>query len=183
MTSEDSSRNRKTDWLARVLGLLGLVLSVASILWQIHVYREGHTERVIARVTIHHVHKPHEDVEEITREGGVSVEVVNIGQQVLYLRKVSIEPCYPRVGRLGIFYESGSDAGTDVSRLEPSAYKTFSIKKWDFDAMPLEPQDDESLDTDTGYCVVVQSTRGEILRSPSPIKRSSIDFIGTIKHK
>jgi hypothetical protein len=114
----------------------------------------------------------------------VSVEVVNIGQQVLYLRKVSIEPCYPRVGRLGIFYENGSDAGTDVARLEPGAYKTFSIKKWDFDAMPLEPQDgDESLDTYAEYCVVVQSIRSEILRSPSPIKQSSFDIIGTIKRK
>jgi hypothetical protein len=58
--------------------------------------------------------------------------------------------------------------------------KHFGLK-WDFDAIPLEPQGDES--PDRKYCVVVQSTKGEILRSPSPIELSSVEVTATIEHK
>lgn len=119
--------------------MLGLLLGVGSILWQVHVYRESHTEKVIARVSIHHIYKPDEDEEAMTHKGGVSVEVTNIGQQALYLRKVSIEPCYPAVGRLAVFYD-GSSAVADAVRLEPGAPRTFSIKTWDYDDIPFLPE-------------------------------------------
>jgi hypothetical protein len=80
-----------------------------------------------------------------------------------------------------VFYESGSNAVADVVRLEPSASKTFWITKWDFNAIPLKPKGDES--PNRKYCVVVHSTKGEILRSPSPIELSSVEITGTIKHK
>ena len=173
----------KADRLAHRLGIAGFVLALASLGWQVFSYfdnrawqRSVYQERVIGRVSLQHTVQTNEspwsliDKENgtINLNGGqigVSIEVVNIGQQPVYLSNVSIDRCKPlthlREGRT--FYERNMNDPADRGlKLEPGVSKTFWIKKWDYDAIPVLSSPDEQSE----YCVVVASTKGEILRSP-----------------
>lgn len=160
----------KPDRIAHVLGVVGFILALCSLSWQIFTYRESRVERVTARVTLQHTYKENEEAHDVEKKGDVSVEVVNIGQQALYLRRVSIEPYVPTVGREQlVLYEAHGPS--DFERLEPSASEIFWRRNWQSEEIPLFPEDEKS---QTEYCVVVQSTKGEILRSPVKIAEISI---------
>ena len=152
----------KPDRIAHVLGVVGFILAPCSLLWQIFTYRESRLERITARVSLQHTYKENEDAHDVEKKGDVSVELVNIGQQALYLRRVSIEPCVSSVGRENLaLYEAHGPS--DFERLEPSASRSFWRRNWQSEEIPLFPEDEES---QAEYCVVVQSTKGEILHSP-----------------
>jgi hypothetical protein len=69
------------------LGILGFLLSLASITWQVYVHYEAQTEKVTVNLMLIHPVEPGEDESTAeNKKGWVLFDVVNIGQQPLYLR-------------------------------------------------------------------------------------------------
>jgi len=158
-----SSERKSTDRLVHILGMLGFLLSIVSLAWQVYLYRESFSERVILRLSALHLGQ---DIQTPAKKKGgyLSIEVVNVGQRPLYLRQVAINiPC-ASVERQGwVFYGTGKP-NFETLRLESGASKTFQ-EQWDFAAHPLGIQNGAVEDA----CVTVESTKGEILRSSAEI--------------
>ncbi|HLK33030.1 MAG TPA: hypothetical protein VKT29_08065 [Terriglobales bacterium] len=147
---------------AHVLGVLGFLMSAASLLWQVSIYRDSFKQRVLVRLSAVEVLNP-SDLS--PRKGTVAVEVVNMGQHPLYVRQVSVTaPC------LGIDGKRQSNAASvETSKqhpIEPGAATTYQITGWN---SPLDdPSEVENLDNS---CVNVDSNKG-------PVSVSSLGFSG-----
>ncbi len=135
------------------------MLGVGSLLWQGFTYRESFAERVVVHVIALHVANKDQDETAAAKMGDIILEVVNVGQRPLYLGQVSlIHPCTGDPIAVWPFYGS-QKPNTSSVKLDPGASATFRQSDWNFVQRPLGAD----------YCVVVESTRGEILRQPAEI--------------
>lgn len=135
--SKVMSKNPR-DWWARVLGVAGiligasgLTLSYVNYRWQRAAYEENRTERVFARVSARInlssvLFKKNRELQ----EGELAVEVVNIGNQPIYLKNVVGEVA----GHRTTFYEHDAlNTKEAMRRLEPGEaadYKTDLPMLW-----------------------------------------------------
>ena|SRR5437867_4064206 len=107
--NQEARSSRVGSTLASILGVLGFVLSVVSLGWQVHVHEESLTDKALIRFSISFLNhdkeirsvtktaKNRSDVEldpSSLNKNELSAEVVNIGQHPLYVKQVRlIVPC------------------------------------------------------------------------------------------
>jgi hypothetical protein len=103
MGQQDKS-SRIASAIASVLGLLGFILSIVSLGWQIRTHDEGLVEKALVRLSISFDIPMRdfpigEDESWIRRKkADLAVEVVNIGQHPLYVKSVRLIGAVSRSG-------------------------------------------------------------------------------------
>jgi hypothetical protein len=170
---------KSPDRFAHTLGVLGFCISLVSIGWQVYLYRESFAERVALRLSAFHELKQGEEIEakSILNKSYLYVEVIDVGQHPLYLRQVFLRvPC-----DLGTDFWSfyGLGLPPQTTRLEPGEVKRLQ-QEWDYGRFPLTLGDEAKVTKD--YCVIVNSTKGEILRSMPPIEEDDYGVIRRVIH-
>lgn len=64
------------DWFARILGVLGLVLGLTSLGWQVFTYRDSFAERILVRLSMKsQVHKGEGVDNAMKHEGELTAEI------------------------------------------------------------------------------------------------------------
>lgn len=157
-----------------LLGVLGFVLSVVSLCWQVFVYRDSLAEKATVRLSRHQEFRLNEDEDPpaVIPSGGkseLSVEVVNIGQHPLYVRSVVLTAPCPWVEDRSEVRNFTPDNAGDAA-LQPGAAATYRIEGWDLSAHPLDSPDDPT--KRETYCVTVNSNKGVVSNSSPAIARS-----------
>jgi hypothetical protein len=163
----------KSSRTASILGVLGFLLSVISLGWQMHVHNESLTERALIRLSASF--RPDEEHVvsatpigkhlELTTEvratkGELAAEIVNFGEHPLFIKRVRlIVPCPEATGSESYLFEptGGSKPGTP---LEPGAAVIYSVRNWNF----LDHWLDQG-DPPEPFCVTVESNKGFITQS------------------
>jgi hypothetical protein len=157
------------------LGVLGFLLSLASISWQIYVHHEAQTERVTVKLTMIHPVEPGEDESTAAKKkGGLLFDIVNIGQQPVYLKELILMTCgdkQPSEDESQCshwFVYPTTFPNSESVRLEPGAGKGFWKADWDFSKNPIrdcctEPNAPE-------YFIRVTSTRGVISQATAQVQ-------------
>jgi hypothetical protein len=165
--------NREAKWsrvgstLASALGVLGFVLSVVSLGWQVHVHEESLTEKALVRFSISFLNDDKEirsvaktakhraDVEldpASLNKNELSAEVVNIGQRPLFVKRVRlIVPCPETGDSDSITFQPANGSHPDA--LEPGAATIYKAGPWNLSDHPL-------FDPTERFCVTVESNKG-----------------------
>jgi hypothetical protein len=130
--------------LAHILGILGFVISLASISWQVYLHYEAQTEKLSINLMLVHPVEPGEEEDTVeNKKGWLLFDVANVGNQPLYLKDLLMSSCTLEAEQSG---QSGcqdwyiyptSFPETDSERLEPGAAKSFWKKDWDFEKNPI----------------------------------------------
>jgi hypothetical protein len=154
------------------VGVLGFVLSVVSLGWQVHVYRESLTDKALVSFSVSFLNDDKEiislnkkakhrfDAElepAALKKSELSAEVVNIGQRPLYIKSVRlIIPC-PETGDSDsiTFQPTG---GSHAGALEPGAAIIYKAGPWNFSDRPL-------ISTIERFCVTVESNKGFVTQT------------------
>jgi hypothetical protein len=151
-----------------ILGVLGFILSVVSLGWQVHVYNEGFIEKALVRLAIS-VQLSDRDFPIGGKEfwfrgkkGDLTAEVVNIGQHPLYVKRVSlVVPCPEDVGVGAESRDFQPTQGTESGKpIQPGEAAVYRGGLWDFSDHPLDIGEPEEK-----YCVIVESNKGVVAQS------------------
>jgi hypothetical protein len=150
--------------------MLGFVLSLVSLGWQVHVHRESLTDKALVRLSVSFLNGDKEiisvnkqakhkfDVElepTALTKSELSAEVVNIGQHPLYIKSVRlIIPCPETGDSDSITFQP---TGLPVA-LEPGAATIYKGGPWNFSDRPLIP-------TIERFCVTVESNKGFVAQT------------------
>lgn len=138
------------DWFTKPLGVLGFLLGLFSVGWQVYTYRESHEESPLVRVS------PVLNVNEGTRfaikpHGEITVEVTNLGQRTMQVKSITLF-----AGKRVRIIRAPSKEVLTVS-LEPGGVFSRQIE-WNYGKHPLlNEENDESLPED--FFVEVETTR------------------------
>jgi hypothetical protein len=154
----------KPDRTAHVLGVFGFALSLISIGWQVYVYHDSFAEKALVRLYSYQRFVSHNVSSSFPqdRKGDLRVEVVNIGQHPLYVRRVSLTVPCPWI-------DGSENRGFDPENmpanasLEPGAAAMYHTKDWDFLRHSLDSPGDPT--KKEAYCVTVESNKGVVSRS------------------
>ena len=103
-------------------------------------------------VTAFHIGKY--DSQTDVRNGYLVFDVVNVGQEVVFLKQISLQSCAGEEISAGQWFIYPTKwPNTDSVRLEPGASHSFWQKDWDFNKNPIDKPS-------TKYCVAINSTKG-----------------------
>jgi hypothetical protein len=171
------SENTSPDWWARILGLGGFLVAVISLgmsyrsmqhqekydQWQQSVEKEKHEEKLQDNVRL--VGQFGEaSFDTVPVKGDIRIEIVNMGQEKVYLEQVCIE-----VDGLSV---PAQTKGRTKPALEPGMNAYFTIRDWDFAKHPLSWKKPEQQD----YTVLITTTRKT---HGLPGNTSEFEMIGT----
>jgi hypothetical protein len=154
-----------SDRFARVLGIAGLVLGLASFGWQVHTYRDGFAERVLVKLSMQSRMRPGQKAEDALEHGNLFADIVNTGQHPLYIKDVGLA-----IESETWYFHLTNGASTP---LEPGAAATYTLDGWDISKHPLDLSDDPA--QRENYSLIVASNKTEIFRGRVP---TSILFYG-----
>jgi hypothetical protein len=156
----------KSSRVSAVLGVLGFFLSLASLGWQMYVYKESATERALVKLSVRLPYNGEVALSE--RQGDLSAEVTNIGEHPLYVKRVFLmAPCPGVDGSESRDFERTGAPQPDVP-IEPGAAAVYKGGSWDFTKHPLDVGQPQET-----YCITVESNRGVVAESSS---LSSLNF-------
>lgn len=154
--------------IASVLGLLGFLLSVISLGWQIRTYNEGLVEKALVRLSVtfdlrmHDVPPGDDDSWMRRKKVDLAVEVVNIGQHPLFVKSVRlVVPCPEAAGSEIREFQPAKDSKTGIP-IDPGGAAIYRGGLWDLSQHPLDV-----LEPKEQYCVVVESNKGFVAKSSS----------------
>jgi hypothetical protein len=150
------------------LGVLGFVLSLVSLGWQVYVHQESLVDKALVRFSISFLNndkqiisfdKPTKHQFSVTMDAAIlkgknelSAEIINIGQHPLYVKRVRlIVPCPETGDSDSITFEPPKDPHPDG--LEPGAAITYKAGPWNFEEHPLGYGSEK-------FCVTVESNKG-----------------------
>src|SRR5215470_6841048 len=161
--AEWQKRERVSDWWARGLGLLGLLVAGSGLFWQWWVHEDSLKELVLTRVTMKRTWKG-EKMEPI---GILQIEVVNMGQHPIFVKKVAAgirEGSEP----FTIPATPTKPALQDESlALEPAKNGYYWISDWDLVRHPLSSsQDPHKWES---FSVSVETTKGIYIERDQPV--------------
>jgi len=180
-------KNSSPDRFARGVAIVGIVLSIGSLglsyrtfHWQKKVHEEGTAEKILGKINVSRSFGFNVKKTKLPKDT-LWVEVVNIGEQPLYIKSISI--FIP--GKTGdvvkvageIVPSSGQnfriyDGSSNPFKLEPSQQHSFSID-WDFSKHPLIEWPPMPKSTDENVELQVRTTkRGFVIPEPSVDVRS-----------
>lgn len=160
--------------LASLLGVLGFVLSLVGLGWQVHIYREASAEKALVRFSISFLNNDTE-VQSLTKtakhkfdaalepsslkKNELSAEIVNIGQRPLYVKSVRlVVPC-PETGDSDSMTFQPAN-GSHPGALEPGAAAIYKAGPWNLLEHPLA-----AADPPERFCVTVESNRGFVTQT------------------
>jgi len=170
--NQEAKLSRVGPILASTLGVLGFVLSVVSLGWQVHVHEESLTDKAFVRFSISFLNDDKEirsvtktaknraDVEldpSSVNKNELSAEVVNIGQHPLYVKRVRlIVPCPEGGDSDSITLQPAR--GSYPGALEPGAAMVYKGGPWNLSDHPL-------FDPAERFCVTVESNKGFVTQT------------------
>lgn len=161
--------------LAPILGVLGFVLSVVSLGWQVHVQRESLTDKALVRFSFSLLLDSHKDILSVTKtakhlanmeidqeplkKAELDAEVVNIGQRPLYVKRVRlVVPCPETGDSESITLQPAKGSPTEA--LEPGAAAIYKASPWNLLEHPLAV-----VHPPEPFCVTVESNKGLITQT------------------
>ena len=152
-----SKRSSTIDWFARIVAASGLLLALFSWYLTYHWHQQSVEDRIVLRLNA--------TTRGANSLGTLDAEIVNIGMRPIYIEKVEL---LMKEGEGGQFFSegnSGIEAGTSVTTLEPGQAGHFELP-WDFTHTPLSL--DNRLVTvngeDEDASVCIQTTRASFRR-------------------
>ena len=170
--NQEARSSRVGSTLASILGVLGCVLSVVSLGWQVHVHEESLTDKALIRFSISFLNhdkeirsvtktaKNRSDVEldpSSLNKNELSAEVVNIGQHPLYVKQVRlIVPCPESGDSDSITFQPAKGSRPGV--LESGAATIYKAGPWNLLEHPL-------FDPAERFCVTVESNKGFVTQT------------------
>lgn len=149
------------DWWARTFGLLGIVglaLSYSNYRWQQQVYAKSQEERVFVQLSA--AYKLGSGVQTNPTQAQLTVEVVNLGMQPMYLKSITGEVADHRAS----FHEHDPlNAKEPMRRLEPGEAADY-VTDWQW---PLEDVEDTGKEKGRGMegTVEVETTKKRFTQS------------------
>lgn len=164
--NQEAKSSRFGSTLATILGVLGFVLSVVSLGWQVHVHEESLKDKALVRLSVSfydeksvrsatQTSKNSYDLvlaSSFQKKNELSAEIVNVGQHPLYVKEVRlISPCPKTEDSDSITFQPANDSLPGV--LEPGAATIYKAGHWNFLEHPL-------LDPGERFCVTVESNKG-----------------------
>ena len=165
------------DWWARFFAGLGILIGICGLLltyynnrWQKEVYEKSLEERIFVQLSAEYKFSslPSEQ-SKLSPQGELAVEVVNLGMQPMYLKKITAQV----EGQTAFFYEHDPlNTKEAMRRLEPgeaASYKT----DWRFGAQeaPLETLKPQKA------VVEVETTKKRFSQN---VQTSSVTFVGSL---
>ena len=172
--NQEAKSSRVGSILASILGVLGFVLSIVSLGWQVHVYEESLTDKDLVRFSISFLNddkeirsvantaKNRSNVEldpSSLNKNELFAEVVNIGQRPLYVKEVRLlVPCPETGDSDSITFHPAK--GSHPGALEPGAAAIFKAGPWNLLDHPLA-----AVDPPERFCVIVESNKGVVTQT------------------
>ncbi|SRR6266849_974228 len=172
--NQEAKSSRVGSILASILGVLGFVLSIVSLGWQVHVYEESLTDKALVRFSISFLNddkeirsvantaKNRSNVEldpSSLNKNELFAEVVNIGQRPLYVKEVRLlVPCPETGDSDSITFHPAK--GSHPGALEPGAAAIFKAGPWNLLDHPLT-----TVDPPERFCVIVESNKGVVTQT------------------
>jgi hypothetical protein len=177
--TKEANPSRVGPILTSTLGVLGFALSLLSLAWQMHVYREGLTDKASVKFYVSFLNDYKQLLAEHywaknrfamavapdgIKKSELYAEVVNNGQHALYIKRVRlIRPCPETPDSDSINFQpiKGSPPGP----IEPGAAITYKADRlWNFVDQPLDWNWVGDLHNPTlePFCVTVESNKGSV---------------------
>ncbi len=173
--NQEAKSSRIGFTLASTLGVLGFVLSLISLGWQVHVHEESLTDKALVRFSISFLnndkeilsvtktakHQSNVDLDPSSiNKNELSAEVVNIGERPLYVKQVRlIVPC-PETGNSDSITLQPAKDSPPGGALQPGAATIYKAGPWNLFEHPLT-----TVDPPERFCVAVESNKGIVTQT------------------